>query len=569
VAKVIQAGAAQPTRGEAAALEVLQGLPKAWVVIANKILPLSHADSYELDFILIGEHRITLIDEKSYTGSITGTDEVWSLGSGRAIRSPFNKIDMNAKRLASWLKDRVPGMPGRTASTNLTVGGVMLSDPNVTAQLSDPRASRCLFTLDNAIEKLKWLDNEGAASEFDITSVRDKVVTALYNDNSARHPTRPKTIDLYQIEDEIEKREHCRVFLGTHENGHRRTLYVYENDSTNAKDLIPQVDRELQALKVLQESGVVPMVGETFLWSEERFRVVPVHPPKGIAIGTLALPSNEEEAIRGIEIASAAFASLARIHSAGIIHRAIRPDTVFVHDPEPPGANDSTPATPGAMFAGFVAARIDSSSTISSTLDQLGFDDLYAAPEIRKMQSYGFADEMSDVYSLALVTMERISRLRVSELTTTVDQGESLCEGIERWPFLPENSIVHLQSAYSGALTQGAYDGQPRSSAQQMAEALSDIAHTLRQGQLRQKGPVPGTTYEIKALLGTGTNARTYLVLDTKTESHFAGKQYYRKGSALNQSQIIREFKVLWEHYQENLPRPYSEPNPDWCVSRK
>ncbi len=53
MAEIIRAGADQPTRGEASALAVLAGLPKPWVIIANKILTLGHADSYEIDFIVV------------------------------------------------------------------------------------------------------------------------------------------------------------------------------------------------------------------------------------------------------------------------------------------------------------------------------------------------------------------------------------------------------------------------------------------------------------------------------------------------------------------------------------
>src|SRR5579872_4991256 len=54
------------TDGERRAAEVLRTLPRDWIVIANKILPASQGRSFEIDFIVIGDRVVYVIDEKSW-----------------------------------------------------------------------------------------------------------------------------------------------------------------------------------------------------------------------------------------------------------------------------------------------------------------------------------------------------------------------------------------------------------------------------------------------------------------------------------------------------------------------
>ena len=59
------------TEGEREAAKALQQLPANWIVICNKVLPKGDR-SYEIDFIVIGNHWVFLLDEKSWRGKIHG-----------------------------------------------------------------------------------------------------------------------------------------------------------------------------------------------------------------------------------------------------------------------------------------------------------------------------------------------------------------------------------------------------------------------------------------------------------------------------------------------------------------
>ncbi|HYT44461.1 MAG TPA: nuclease-related domain-containing protein, partial [Methylomirabilota bacterium] len=86
------------TEGERRAAKALQQLPADWVVICNKVLPRGDR-SYEIDFIVIGNRWVFLLDEKSWRGRILGNDQLWVRADGFSMRSPLAKADYIAKVL--------------------------------------------------------------------------------------------------------------------------------------------------------------------------------------------------------------------------------------------------------------------------------------------------------------------------------------------------------------------------------------------------------------------------------------------------------------------------------------
>ncbi|MGI8477282.1 MAG: protein kinase domain-containing protein, partial [Thermomicrobiales bacterium] len=263
----------------------------------------------------------------------------------------------------------------------------------------------------------------------------------------------------------------------------------------------------------------------------------------------------EGGAVREVERAAAVFHALARVHQGGVVHRAINPSNVVIDDPAPPRRSDRTVGAPKAMIGGFVAAHVDLTATIAAELDAAGFDDPYAAAEIVRLQSYGYADATSDVYSLALVTLPRLANLNLAAIKRAMADDGALPETSAPWPFLTGSAASQLRAAYNGCLTDGAFANQPRSSAKSMATALDGIARELREDGAWAPGDVLSDQFEIKRLLGEGSSARTYLVLDRVNGRLIAGKQYLRSGDIAPTSPAVREFNLLLDHPHENLPK--------------
>ena len=110
-----------------------------------------------------------------------------------------------------------------------------------------------------------------------------------------------------------------------------------------------------------------------------------------------------------------------------MIHRGINPGNVIVG--ERPARADGVPGAPAVAFTDFIFARIEGTETIALQLDELGFGDPYASPAINRVQSYGFADASSDVYSLGLVTLETVMGVEVTAIVEALEAIDDLPTG--------------------------------------------------------------------------------------------------------------------------------------------
>lgn len=562
VANMIVSGTGFETESERRTAELLEGLPASWTIVANKFLAVGHGKSFEIDFIVVADHRIIVLDDKYWKGPITGSDEWWTLHStGEVRKSPFNQVERNARNVKAFLEKRNIAIPYKREQP--IIGSIIVTYPGVIPQIRDPRAAHCLLTRDNALKKLLWLDDECARAGLDVSRHRSLIVRAL-DDHDERHRSKvPKSISFFRIEEKLDERDGCHIFTGVHEDDNsRRTLYVYEQLEPWKEE---HLDRELSALRKLQNSGIVPIIESSFPWGEHGHKVVPVRPPSGCAWGALPLPKSEAAAIRQLEIVAAAFEALEHIHAAGIVHRAINPSNLIVsYDGLERAAEEAPQSPPHVAFTDFVSARIDGNRTIVEQLDKQGFRDLYAAPEINRMGSYAFAERSSDVYSLALVTLERVMGLNAIQIVEALASNQDLPHHPTLWPYLTEDELPQLSSLYRSALSAGSFDGSKRITALEFAVGLKGIISQLSARRNAAGSDDSGSNrYEVKKLLGEGAFARTYLVLDTYTSELFAAKQYRRKEILEEKSQILKEFEVLWKHPHPNLPRPYSAPDPN------
>jgi hypothetical protein len=75
MAQFIDAGVGERNPGEDRAIDIVKSLPDDWLVVANKVIPFRHGKSREIDLIIVGPHRVILLDEKAWYGKITGTEE--------------------------------------------------------------------------------------------------------------------------------------------------------------------------------------------------------------------------------------------------------------------------------------------------------------------------------------------------------------------------------------------------------------------------------------------------------------------------------------------------------------
>ncbi len=536
MAELIQAGDFA-TKGEEQAAHVLQQLPKDWIVICNKLLPRGDR-SHEIDFIVIGSRWVFLLDEKSWRGQIWGNDQLWVRADGTSMRSPLAKVDYVAKVLAGHISWKVSLLKD---SGYFVHSGVLLSIADQLPQIHDSRASNGIFLLKDVCERLLALDSHGGNSL--VGTWRPQIKQALVD--LSQRPTVPKKIGVWMIEEASILRPGVRLCKAKMEDDpdQLRQLMVYDlsKDPLETRELRTFYMHECIALQKLSITNLVPRVESPFPWSDD-FLVMPIVPPSGKSLSAYPRSETRDEYAQELLLASSCFKALDQIHSQNVLHRAIGPDTIYVQ-------GGSGGQTPKVVFTNFYAARVGTNS-IAASLDALSIEDPYA--HIDLALGYGNATKETDTFSLALVFLERLSGISLSNIRASVELAIIFPE-LQIWPsFLSTELVSELSTLLKQTLLPE--KGMVPPHAREVATSLGNLARRLRTepGDETIEGRILDKRYKIHRLLGRGTMARTYLASDTDFESFglLALKQYINPEEVLSQAEAeFGAMKVLRSKY--------------------
>lgn len=539
MAQLIAAGSLA-TEGERRAAEVLKQLPDDWVVICSKILP--HGDrSYEIDFIILGNRWVFVLDEKSWKGKIQGNDQLWVKSDGFSLPSPLSKADYVAKVLAGYLSWKITPLKG---NGHFVRGGVLLSVTEKMPQIHDSRAANGIFLVSNVCERLQVLDNQGGNPQ--VGQLRTHIQKSLVD--LSQRPQVPQRINTILIEDAVAIRPGVRLFNGKLEGGQEKAiqLMVYDltRDPVNAQTLHDFYMRECNALQKLDGTGLVPVVNVPFKWSED-FLVVPILPPRGKYLSVYPLAETSEDFVQELLLAATCFGGLDQIHAQGVLHRAIGPGSICVQSPSK------------IVFTNFYAARVDENS-IAPALDALTIEDPYAALDLAV--GYGYATSITDTFSLGLVFLERLAGVELSAIRANVECDIAFPPQPRWTTFLSADLAEDLSTLLKQVLTP---DKRILPlTAKETATRLLELARRLRvevQGE-NVTGKILDKRYKVQRLLGRGTTACTYLATDTLTTDTelealgwFALKQYMNPQDVLEQA--ATEFALMRNIQNKYLPR--------------
>ncbi|QBD82561.1 hypothetical protein EPA93_43970 [Ktedonosporobacter rubrisoli] len=540
MAKIFSAGDFA-TSGEKQVAQELEKLPNQWVVICNKTLATNNGRTFEIDFIVIGNHWIFLLDEKSWRGRIRGDEMQWVRHDGSAERSPLRKVDIVAKIMAGHLRSHIIDLS--KVEEHYVRGGVVFSALTQMPPIKDRLARENIFLLPQLCESLQKLDQQGGSAL--VRQNRHLIQKNLYD--LSNRPDIPQQVnESYQIEEAIQLRPGVRLWRATFiETQEPRHLLVYDlgQNSLHREELRQFYLREYKALNALHSTGLVPDMNDHFLWSED-FLILPIKPLPGKAISAFVMPRTRDELIKDLQIATEAFKGLATIHQHDIIHRAISPEALHLVTEH----NKTRVA-----FTNFYAARINTHGhSIASSLDALTIDDPYAAPEIA--YGYEFAQPTSDVFSLGLIFLERWSQVSMEELRTEPDKPAQIQDLQAHWSTLPPEIIQELTECLQAICGTEQYEERPRAS--EVAQTLRDLSKRLKIEASIQEKKRLDNRYIVHSILGQGSTARTYLAFDEISDEWFALKQFLNPSSAAAE-QAKNEFKALCKLQHPNLPRIY------------
>jgi serine/threonine protein kinase len=494
MAKIVSASQDFVTEGERKAATILQQLPPSWYVICNKTLP-RNGRSYEMDFIIIGDHWIFLLDEKSWRGKIRGNDELWVFADGSSERSPLGKVDYVAKVLAGHIYQHIPALK---QGGHCVKRGILLSAASELPTIYDQRAKEGIFLLNDVCQRLVTLDKQQGNLLFQ--QYRERIQQSLIN--LSQRPAVPNRIHNYMIEDVVALRPGVRLFRARMEdNDEPRLLMVYDlgRNPLEAAELRKFYLHEFQALRELRATGLVPEVSDPVSWSED-YLVLPIVPLTGKPLSTQPIPETQEELAQELLLASACFKGLDTIHAKGLLHRALEPDTIYVL---------SGGQTPKIAFTNLFAARI-STQTIASQLDKLALaiEDPYAHFDLAI--GYEFANKNTDIFSLALIFLVRIAGVSLSSVRINIESEITFPDLTRRWVSLPPDIIDELTALFKRIIF--ADMSQAALSAREIATQFSDLARRLRSEENSEVGQeVLNKQFRIERVLGQGQTTRTYL----------------------------------------------------------
>ncbi len=537
MAELISAGEFA-TEGERRAAEHLKHLPDRWVVICNKTLPTNDGRSYEIDFIILASRWVFVLDEKSWRGRITGSDQEWVRADGTSERSPLNKIEAVARVMAGHLRAHVAALRQGHRQGHFVYGGVLLSCADRLPSLRDPRASDHVFLFDRVLEQLRTIDNDRQGGNAKVGTERDSIKKTLVD--LANRLVVPQRIGTYQIEEVADQRPGVRKLRATTEQGNPRVLMMYDlgTDTTSTDSPSDFYKREFEALNSLHATNLVPRVHDPFPWSDGFF-ILPIEPPAGELLSMRALPETRDDLVLELRIAEACFKGLGTIHDAGIIHRALRPDAISIEKGK----------SVRVQFSNFFAARNEASErSIALTLDLLAIEDPYASPLLAG--SYGEATRETDLWSLALIVLVRLTRTKVQTARAALLQRGEF-PGLKRtWASLPADIVSELDTLLQNVLHLDF--SQPRPSAAEIASQFGALARRLKAESHDIGEQVFDKRYRVHQLLGQGAMARTYLATDTQTDVIVAVKQF--DNLAVIYDQVKAEYKALQAMHSKYLP---------------
>jgi len=526
------------TASERQAAKKLQDLPDNWIVICNKELVSPSGVTYEIDFVILADHLVFVIDEKSWSGEIYGNENIWVLPNRESRRSPLQKIGHVARQLAGWLRGRVPYLFERAQSVHFVHDMILLSS-EAQLRIADPRVGSHVVRLTDALEELPRLDHEN--QRFDLTPARSAILTALTD--LKNRPKFPQTINAYKVKEVLPSGRGCRVFLVQHRDGSERLLKLYELSPVEQPREL--VIREYNAVRTAAVKGISPDADPYFFWNDDRYLAIPFRLPAGLALRTPADAGLLRDPQYALSLADEGFRKLVLLSQLGLVHRRIDPDSVYVQ---------GGPEKLQVQFFQFLYAHIDERQTIAGELDEMEKDNAYLSPECRI--GFGLGGPESDNYGLALSLCSHFTGFEPS-LDEAAKGTEEWLETALRtrlapWPLDISDPFI--------ALLRACVESEPRDrpTGAQMLDRIKKITETwqgLRIASGNAEKTFSNGQYRLIRILGEGATAVTYLVEDVLYGGHFVLKRI--KNQAAVQRYAKSEFNALKDLAHPNLPRVY------------
>ncbi len=493
--------------GEKKTAEYLaDNLPDHWVLFSGRKLPGPNRD--DTDLVVVGRSLVFVIEEKAWGPTIVVDDNYWYVGRDQDPRpNPLNRVAQVAKIVATKLRENANGFKN-LGHKHRVLAAVVLSHPNlqVLRGRNHDEGER-LWPLNEAPAALVALDEEFQGSSLGLA--RLPVVT--YLDDLPKPVGKPK-LGGYTLESRLATAGQEQAWAATDSTGASVILKCYPAHAlAELGDPLEFMRREFIAVNRVADLGRTWRAYPPFRDDSGSLYVVPVVPPQGgmnlvgsIRDGVPERLDGKLDGVLGRAIAIDAFTALQELHDAGLLHRALHPRRVWLHQKR------------RVMFSDLNLARVEGAATIALWAVDGDISEDYRAPEAAP--SVTMATTKSDVFSLAMCLATWLLGEDVIELTL----NDIVARVLEAYPWAEPLSV---------ALSPDARD---RPDAGAVATALQPPADTGGPGPIPtpvgvfEVGGLIEGRYEIQSELGRGGFATSWKAYDKGRDQLVVLKQFHQ-----------------------------------------
>ncbi|WP_277455372.1 protein kinase [Janibacter sp. DB-40] len=488
--------------GEQKTAEHLGGaLPDDWVIFAGRKLPGPNRD--DADLVIVGQNLLFVVEEKAWGPTVVVDDNHWYVGNDPRP-NPLNRVAQVARIVATTLKQNAKGYKN-LGRAHRVVPAVVLSHSNLQVLGGANHDGReHIWSLKEAAPALTRLDRE-----FDGPSLGHARRSAMAYLDDLPKPVGKPTLGPYRLESRLSSAGQEQSWSAVDSAGERVILKSYPMAALGGHgDPGEFLRREYVAVNRVADLGRTWRAFPPFKDDPSGLFVVPVVPPRGGMTLHKSVQKAVPERVDGrldTDLARAvvidAFEGLNDLHAAGLVHRALHPKRVWLHQRR------------RIMFSDLNLARVVGDESIALWAVDGDMSEDFRAPECAA--SISFATPKSDVYSLAMCTAYWLLGMDVLDLT-----HEQLGQAVVRaYPWAEP-----MLKALSG-------DAKDRPDAEELVGELRPVraetpAVTTELGVFEEGGLIDDR-YEILEELGRGGFATSWKVHDRQRELSLVLKQFH------------------------------------------
>lgn len=332
-------GDAPVNEGEDRLLRFLsQHLPDDYIVVSNVHLPNRNPrngafENHELDAVVVAPHAIYVLENKDFRGRLEGNDNLWFINR-RQQRNPVLTCGYKAKVLAAKLRESNPGW-GKAWCTPV----ITLSHPHLSPPQLEGDCAAVTFQLDVSLERYLQDDTlipQGYPGK--IATLQMDIANYLAGLSKGERPAQPKA---FEREYGIEERRPVSDLLTEYivkprmvETGERKLIREYTMDVADLTngERSAYISKIQNGYKAVQKIGLHPYIlpvqfqsddDQGYLW--EITDHLDDHSLRQEMTRHTFSFREKVEFIR--QVAGA----LRVAHEAGVWHRNLSPDSIFLN----------------------------------------------------------------------------------------------------------------------------------------------------------------------------------------------------------------------------------------------